>query len=281
MRFSVRNLFTTRPLNQSDFSLEIQRCEGASVTHKYRRWHTLSCYLNRRSIVRRTHHNGTYEMPFEPHWCGLYPARDCESVLWSGMTYAIHLHLSPRLLDEVAQQMLPPGRWRLQRRFGVCDPVLFELLVALSESGLDDYIEQRTRVLAVARHVAQRYLRLAPDHKSKPVVSPRVGAMPLDELLDQMHDSFAVSHNVSTLAQLSQLSVRQFSHNFGLLFGASAHDYLLRSRVENAKHALQLGDRTVTDIALANGFYDHAHFTRTFRQRVGLSPSEFQDRFGA
>jgi len=55
--------------------------------------------------------------------------------------------------------------------------------------------------------------------------------------------------------------------------------YLLRERLEAVRRDLadpaQL-PRSITEIALAHGFTSMAHFSRVFRSRVGVSPSEYR-----
>ena len=39
---------------------------------------------------------------------------------------------------------------------------------------------------------------------------------------------------------------------------------------------LETTDKLVTEIATATGFYDHAHFIRTFKRIVGITPSRYR-----
>jgi len=60
--------------------------------------------------------------------------------------------------------------------------------------------------------------------------------------------------------------------------------YILRRRLEECARALanplQQG-RTITEIAFANGFNSAAHFTRTFREQYGTTPSGFRRQSGS
>jgi len=50
-------------------------------------------------------------------------------------------------------------------------------------------------------------------------------------------------------------------------------------RVEYASRKLCLSDTTLVEIALAAGFSDQSHFSRTFRHFTGLSPARFRAAF--
>lgn len=49
-----------------------------------------------------------------------------------------------------------------------------------------------------------------------------------------------------------------------------------RKRIAFARRELLKPDLTVTEIALAAGFYDQSHFARTFRKLTGLSPAQYR-----
>jgi len=49
-----------------------------------------------------------------------------------------------------------------------------------------------------------------------------------------------------------------------------------RLRTERARHALTDGDRSICAIALSNGFSDQAHFTRRFKEVIGVPPGEYR-----
>lgn len=78
------------------------------------------------------------------------------------------------------------------------------------------------------------------------------------------------------LAQMMGLSTSQFDRTFRKYFGTSPRQYLLRVRVEAACRQLAASNQSIAAIALATGFHDHAHLTRTFRQVMGQSPSEYR-----
>lgn len=58
--------------------------------------------------------------------------------------------------------------------------------------------------------------------------------------------------------------------------GIPLHQYQLRMRIAKSLTALLDTKDDITTIALDSGFYSHSHFTSTFRQTVGISPSEFR-----
>ena len=82
--------------------------------------------------------------------------------------------------------------------------------------------------------------------------------------------------SVELLAGLANLSVCYFVRAFKRSMGVTPHDYLIRQRVERTKQLLSDTDMPLSEIALAAGFADQSHFSRRFRQHVGMSPRDYR-----
>lgn len=98
------------------------------------------------------------------------------------------------------------------------------------------------------------------------------------EVIEFIHERYAANIGTQQLAEMAGLSVSHFERRFRLAFGSSPRQYLIRVRVENATRLLRETDRSVTEIAHACGFYDHAHFSRSFRRITNLSPTDYRSR---
>jgi AraC family transcriptional regulator len=82
--------------------------------------------------------------------------------------------------------------------------------------------------------------------------------------------------SVELLAGLANLSVCYFVRAFKQSMGVTPHDYLIRQRVERTKQLLSDSDMPLSEIALVAGFADQSHFSRRFRQHVGMSPRDYR-----
>jgi AraC family transcriptional regulator len=85
-------------------------------------------------------------------------------------------------------------------------------------------------------------------------------------------ESFTVAEVADAAAVHPAHLARVFRANFGCTIG----DYLRRLRVEFASRELITSDLPLSEIAVATGFYDQSHFTRTFKRLTGLTPAEFR-----
>jgi AraC-like DNA-binding protein len=77
---------------------------------------------------------------------------------------------------------------------------------------------------------------------------------------------------LSQLAAQCGLSVRHFARAFRQSTGLPPHRWLLNHRVEHARELLRDPMMSLVEIALACGFADQSHFTRTFTALAGLGP---------
>lgn len=65
---------------------------------------------------------------------------------------------------------------------------------------------------------------------------------------------------------------RLFRHNYHCTIG----DYVRRVRIESACREISNTDHPLAQIALDVGFYDQSHFSRTFKQVIGVSPAAYR-----
>ncbi len=87
---------------------------------------------------------------------------------------------------------------------------------------------------------------------------------------------FAENINRDKMAETVNLSPGYFSNLFRSEVGMSFSDYLIQVRVENAKSLLRRFDLSVDAISRKCGFNSLAHFSRTFKDRCGLSPLKYR-----
>ncbi len=110
--------------------------------------------------------------------------------------------------------------------------------------------------------------------------SQRFAAEHYKRVLDYVAEHYAGPIAVEELAEQAALSASHFSRLFKETIGVSPHQFVLGYRVEQARCMLADPTRPLIDIALACGFSDQPHFTRTFRRVTGQSPKAYREAAG-
>ena len=99
----------------------------------------------------------------------------------------------------------------------------------------------------------------------------------ISKVIDHIHKHYGEELDIGGLAALAGISQSQLERRFLQLLGTSPGEYILRVRVSASRALLEATDRTIADIALTVGFYDHSHFTRTFKRMMSCSPKAYRD----
>jgi AraC-like DNA-binding protein len=93
---------------------------------------------------------------------------------------------------------------------------------------------------------------------------------------DAMDRTYAQPLDIQALAQIAYVSEAHFIRSFRTTYGETPHRYLQRRRVERSMFLLRETDRSITDICLDVGFTSLGTFSRTFREIVGESPTDYR-----
>jgi AraC-like DNA-binding protein len=89
----------------------------------------------------------------------------------------------------------------------------------------------------------------------------------------------SLESRVVSLAGLScrcQLSECHFARKFKLTYGMPLHRYVVKLRIERARHLLSETQESISQVALRCGFTDQSSFTRRFSSVMGVSPAHWR-----
>jgi AraC-like DNA-binding protein len=98
---------------------------------------------------------------------------------------------------------------------------------------------------------------------------------------DQIDRDFAEPLDLDSLAHTAGLSKFHFHRLFSATYGITPAAYLSERRVERAQDLLRSANLTVTEVCHAVGFSSLGSFSSRFKEVVGETPRQFQQRWGA
>ena len=98
----------------------------------------------------------------------------------------------------------------------------------------------------------------------------------LQELRAEIYNTPEKRWQVPDMAAQLHLSVSYFQHLYREFFGNSCIRDVIEARMERAKFLLETTDMAVGMLADVCGYESELHFMRQFRQREGMTPTEYR-----
>ncbi len=84
--------------------------------------------------------------------------------------------------------------------------------------------------------------------------------------------------SIDILSKQLCYSSRQLNRKAQDIFGISTEELLIHKKFRDSVAFMHNGKRTLTDIAYEAGFYDQAHFCRTFKNFTGFTAKQYQSQ---
>lgn len=94
--------------------------------------------------------------------------------------------------------------------------------------------------------------------------------------LEYLHNHYDERHDMSDVCNAISYSVAHLSRVFKKETGKSVMQYALDLKIEKAKALLTENELSLTEIATRLGYDDYNYFTHAFKNRVGVSPLNYQ-----
>ncbi|MDV5225639.1 MULTISPECIES: AraC family transcriptional regulator [Providencia] len=96
----------------------------------------------------------------------------------------------------------------------------------------------------------------------------------IQNICDLMMNSAEQEHSLTELATIAGFSQWHFLRQFKLHTGTTPHVFLIQARLYKAKKLLLQGLKPA-DVSSQCGFSDQSHFTRHFKQAIGVTPGQY------
>jgi len=122
-----------------------------------------------------------------------------------------------------------------------------------------------------------RIYKILCEFVNKPLLEkPSVKNDTVSVLLNYIENNYNRDINLKEMSKIARLSPYHMSRIFKKHTGYSPYEFLIVTRIDNAKHLLKTTDLLIKEIAYKVGFGSEVSFTSSFTARVGLSPQKFR-----
>ena len=117
-----------------------------------------------------------------------------------------------------------------------------------------------------------------PQIDSQKVMTTLRHRMAVQKALDKIKERIQYPPTLTELTSFSGLSRTYFSYVFKEVTGMRLQDYLIAARLDKAKELLNNIDLKIKQIAHKGGVSDPNYFCRTFKKKMGVSPTNWRLR---
>jgi len=167
------------------------------------------------------------------------------------------------------------------REYGVrlCDPVFLhdEAPVWLAARMYREFSERDGFSGLVLESISAELLIAAARHDSaSPERKPPAWLMRVKEFL---RENFSEPPSLVELAKAVAIHPTHLARVFRQFERCTVGDYVRQVRIDYARERMLGTSDPLVDIALAAGFADQTHFTRSFKRVTGMTPAEFRRLF--
>jgi AraC-like DNA-binding protein len=131
--------------------------------------------------------------------------------------------------------------------------------------------------VTIGTHLIDRYGNASSESTNK---SRRLSGLHEARAKDMLLAKEQGKVSIEEIANACNLSRSYFIRAFRETTHRTPHQWLLERRIERARDLLKHSDSSLSDIAMACGFSDQSHFTRTFSQFVGTPPGTWRRQTG-
>lgn len=157
------------------------------------------------------------------------------------------------------------------------DPQVLEPLLRLLLA-TDSELDRLTIAPLILAELMFRLLRSSAAPALREIAVIKQMARRIHQSMQYIQDGFSRKLTVNDLAQQVAISVSNYAHNFREVAGITPMRYLRDVRLAQAKVLLAGGGLRMVEVASRVGFDSVEHFTREFKRRFDVSPSEFKLR---
>jgi AraC family transcriptional regulator len=199
----------------------------------------------------------------------LLPAGENGGFMAESACSTLEIRLAPSVLEQVAADLQPCRRSAFQTRHIWQNESILHLARALESEqrsgGSGGALYAETVGAALATQLVGRLGSALPPRNG-------LSTAQLQRLFDFIENHIDQPLTIAALCREAGASSAHLRHWFKQATGTTLHRYVLRRRVERARHLLLIGGLSASQVALAAGFSHQSHMAHWMRRELGTTP---------
>ncbi|MCR4646957.1 MAG: substrate-binding domain-containing protein [Oscillospiraceae bacterium] len=190
-------------------------------------------------------------------------------------------HLQTARLDKRTFAVVFPlsGKETPERRAEEIMIQLEVLIRKMQEGTAEAFLPEPYYICGICRSPAEQCLSELMDRLStQPKGTGFTGIHELKKIRRELHKAPELSWNLGEIARRLNISKNYVQKLYKEHFGISYIEDLIEARIHMAQELLTTTDLRITEIAEACGYRNDTHFMRQFKDKTGVTPTEYRNR---
>ncbi len=117
-----------------------------------------------------------------------------------------------------------------------------------------------------------RYIKESQQIKNDTIIND------IERAVHYFNENYTKPISIEQYAQEHLMSVNWFIHSFKSVMKVPPMQYISSLRIAAAKGYLENSNKSIAEIATAVGYDNALYFSRIFKKRTGMTPSEYKQR---
>ena len=146
-------------------------------------------------------------------------------------------------------------------------------LLSYSSDRTSDLIFSEAAILSILASQLEKYdLEVNHEHADAPIRQYEIDqVLAIKSFLEK---NLSEDLSVDNLVSLCGLAPNKLQMGFKYLFNTTVNSYVKKVRLDKAAELLETSEMNVSEIVYAIGFSSRSYFSKIFKQRFGISPSD-------
>lgn len=196
---------------------------------------------------------------------------------WFEKLRILAVAIEPKFIENIFRDSIQPEKIAFRERRCETDPIIARFAAhfkaELEYNAYAGKLYGESLAMAFSLHLLEQH----GDFSSKlKLPHGKLAASKLRRAIEFVHENLAEDLSIEQIADSVYLSAFHFARLFKNTLGLTMHQYVLQNRLERAKRLMiKAPNLNLTEISLSVGFFDQAHFTKTFKRATGATPKTF------
>lgn len=148
-----------------------------------------------------------------------------------------------------------------------------------SKSNTNDDISLHELELEIVSHLLNYHDNSHKSSISKKIRQYKTYSNPnFDRIIECINDELALDLSLETLAEVGKVNKYYLIDLFKNEIGMTPAQYIREMRLKKAENLLRYSKQSITTISYESGFTSLSTFNRVFKQKYGISPTQFRRR---